>query len=164
MIQGVDQTTKGIPQAESETLWIRTWDPLCKSPLSYSLNHESSIFMWTRGGGGVISTLPRSRLMHTKTKTTSSLRSLPKQCRLGEWKAILKSQQLKFEQIWMIHSRDLILQRFVWIPMSPSLDGNSARICDTTREQLSIDFVRRFLFTIYIFFLDINIPVEQVQS
>ena len=39
--------------------------------------------------------------------------------------------------------------------MLPSLDGHSARICDAARENLSIDFV---------FFLDINIPVDQVQS
>ena len=41
---------------------------------------------------------------------------------------------------------------------------NSARICDdTTREQLSVDFVHRFC-TIFNFLLDINSLVDQVQS
>ena len=44
--------------------------------------------------------------------------------------------------------------------MSPSLDGT--RICDTPREQFSIDFVHRF--SQFLFFLGINCPADQVQS
>ena len=40
--------------------------------------------------------------------------------------------------------RVMTSQGFIWIPMSPSLCGNSARICDATREQFSIDFVHGF--------------------
>ena len=59
--------------------------------------------------------------------------------------------------------------------MSSSLDGTSARICDTTREQnysamtlyiYFINFIYLFifiyLFTIVTFFLDINNPVDEV--
>ena len=46
--------------------------------------------------------------------------------------------------------------------MSPSLDGTMPENCDITREQLSIDFVH--IISIFVFFLDINSPVDQVQS
>ena len=47
--------------------------------------------------------------------------------------------------------------------MSPSLDSNSARICDTTKEQLSLTLYLDFS-AIFNFFLDIRSPVDQVQS
>ena len=47
-------------------------------------------------------------------------------------------------------------------PLLLSEDGNSAKVYNTTREQLSIDLVCIYIFTI--FFLDINSPVDQVQS
>ena len=39
---------------------------------------------------------------------------------------------------------------------------NYARICDITIEQLSIDFVQSI--SQFLFFLDINSPVDQIQS
>ena len=50
------------------------------------------------------------------------------------------------------------------IYMSASLDGNLPEVCDAIREQLSIAFVHIFFRICYYFFLDINSPVDQVQS
>ena len=47
-------------------------------------------------------------------------------------------------KVWADFDNPFKRSDFAELCMSPSLDWNSARICDITRGQLSIDFVHRF--------------------
>ena len=59
---------------------------------------------------------------------------------IGWVKSNSRNQTVK---VWANLDNPFRSYSFVWFPMLPSLDStcNSARICDTTREQLSTDFV-----------------------
>ena len=88
-----------------------------------------------------------------------------KQQWIGWFESDFRYPTVKFEHIGTILLRIMILQCVVWIPMSPSLDDNSARISDTTREQLSTDWLCTILPFI---FLDRSVDyfqsLMQVQS